>query len=409
VLAGLSQAKQLGYAVRPESITKGQRWVRATLDRDRRIVPDLRAYMAYSLVLSGVTDKALVDSVWDQRSQLTPYGAAMLGLALDLLHDSRTAEIATQVEKGAIVEEEQAHWSLQRDPMLDFDSDASPEATAFAAKFLARVRPEKALLPKASYWLVTHRNEGYWWDSTKQTAFVIYGLVDFLKLSGELKPNYAVDGLVNDKPVVTRKFTDADAFSPSAVTLTMNAEQVGVTNKVVIRKHGQGRLYWSLRGEYYSPEKTLCNSGNFPLTLAREYFKLSTVREKERIVYRLDRLNGPVQVGDTLAVRLTVTGSEWKYMMVEDPIPAGTEFITRDNLYEIKEKPPWWEFYWTRREFHDDRAAFFETYFPRGAKEYFYLLKVVNPGVFRVSPGKVGPMYQPGMFATSDAVTVETK
>jgi alpha-2-macroglobulin len=409
VLAGLSQARDAGYDVKPEAVSKAQGWVKKAFDGDRKIVADMRAYMAYSLVLSGMNDKAVLDSVWEDRKELTPYGAAMIGLAMVQAKDPRVNDLANMVEKGAIVDEQNAHWELNRDPMLDFYTDASPEATAFAAKFLSKVRPESQLLPKASYWLVTHRNEGYWWDSTKQTAFVIYGLVDFLKLSGELKPNYSVDVLVNDKPVVTRKFTDADALSPNAVTLKLAAGQLGAANKVVIRKHGPGRLYWSLRGEYYSPEKKLFNSGNFNLTLAREYFKLSPVRERERIVYKLDRLNGPVQVGDTLAVRLTVTGSEWKYMMVEDPIPAGTEFITRDNLYEIKEKPPWWEFYWTRREFHDDRAAFFETYFPQGAKEYFYLLKVVNPGVFRVSPGKVEPMYQPNSFATSDPLTMEVK
>jgi hypothetical protein len=293
--------------------------------------------------------------------------------------------------------------------MLDFYTDASPEATAFAAKFLSKVRPESSLLPMATYWLVTHRNEGYWWDSTKQTAFVVYGLTDFLKLSGELKPNYSVDVLVNDKPVLSRKFSEADAFSPTAVTLNLTPEQLSANNKVVIRKHGQGRLYWSLRGEYYADEKKLFNNGSFNLTLAREYFRLSPVRENGRILYKLDPLHGPVQVGDTLAVRLSVTGSEWKYMMVEDPIPAGTEFITRDNLYELNEKPPWWTWYWTRREFHDDRAAFFETYFARGAREYVYLLKVVNPGVFRVSPGKVEPMYQPQFFATSDPLTMEVK
>ena len=333
----------------------------------------------------------------------------MLGLAMNLANDPRAAELAAMVEKGAIVDEQTAHWNLTRDPMLDFDTDASPEATAFAAKFLSKVQPESPLLPKAAYWLVTHRNEGYWWDSTKQTAFVVYGLTDFLKESGELKPNYSLEVLVNDKPVVTRRFNEGDAFSPNSVSLRLGSDQLGQSNQVVIRKKGQGRLYWSLRGEYYSDEKKLTNAGSFNLTLAREYFQLSPVRENGRIRYKLDPLNGPVQTGDTLAVRLTVTGSEWKYLMVEDPIPAGTELIEHDNLYELTEKPSWWNWWYTRREFHDDRAAFFQTYFSRGAQEYVYLLKVVNPGVFRVGPGKVEPMYQPSYFATSDPLTLEVK
>ncbi len=409
VLAGLSQARRSGYDVKPEAIAKGQAWVRQSFDHNPKIVADLRAYMAYSLALSGANDKAILDSVWAQRSDLSPYGAAMLGLAMNLAKDPRTVELATVVEKGAVVDEQTAHWRLDRDPMLDFSTDASPEATAFAAKFLSKVRPESSLLPKATYWLVSHRNEGYWWDSTKQTAFVVYGLTDFLKQSGELKPSYSIDVLVNDKSVITRRFTDADAFSPTAVTLRLAAAQLGQTNRVVIRKKGIGRLYWSLRGEYFSDEKKLFNNGSFNLTVAREYFKLSPVRDNGRILYQLSPLNAPVQVGDTLAVRLTVTGSEWKYLLIEDPIPAGTEFVTKDNLYDLKEKPPWWSWYYTRREFHDDRAAFFQTYFNRGAQEYVYLLKVVNPGVFRVSPAKVEPMYQPQFFATSDPLTLEVK
>ena len=409
VLAGLSQAKQIGYDVDPVRLAKAQAWVRHTFDADPRINADLRAYMAYSLALSGVRDKAVLDSVWQQRSDLTPYGAAMLGLAMNLANDSRTTELVAVVEKGAIVNEQTAHWNLDRDPMLDFNTDASPEATAFAAKFLSKVQPENPLLPKAAYWLVTHRNEGYWWDSTKQTAFVVYGLTDFLKESGELKPSYSFEVLVNDRPVATRQFNEGDAFSPNLVSLRISPDQLAQGNRVVIRKKGQGRLYWSLRAEYYSDEKKLTNAGSFNLTLAREYFKLSPVRENGRIRYQLGPLNGAVQTGDTLAVRLTVTGSEWKYMMVEDPIAAGTELIEHDNLYELKEKPSWWNWWFTRREFHDDRAAFFQTYFSRGAQEYVYLLKVVNPGVFRVSPGKVEPMYQPSYFATSDPLTLEVK
>ncbi len=52
--------------------------------------------------------------------------------------------------------------------------------------------------------------------------------------------------------------------------------------------------------------------------------------------------------------------------MIEDPIPAGTEFIERDNAYELKTRPPWWEYWFTRRELHDDRMAIFQTYFPQG-------------------------------------------
>ena len=66
----------------------------------------------------------------------------MLGLAMNLANDSRVAELAATVEKGAIVDDQSAYWKLNRDPMLDFETDASPEATAFAAKFLSKVQSQ---------------------------------------------------------------------------------------------------------------------------------------------------------------------------------------------------------------------------------------------------------------------------
>jgi uncharacterized protein YfaS (alpha-2-macroglobulin family) len=168
-------------------------------------------------------------------------------------------------------------------------------------------------------------------------------------------------------------------------------------------------LYYSARAEYFSNEERLENTGSVSLNILRDYFRLVPGRDGDKIVYDTSPLTGPVAPGDIIAVRLTVTGSEWKYMMIEDPIPAGTEFIERDDAYQLKSRPPWWEYWFTRRELHDDRMAIFETYFPQGQKQFFYLLKVVNPGVFHVSPARVGPMYQREVMATTGNRTLEVK
>jgi uncharacterized protein YfaS (alpha-2-macroglobulin family) len=117
-------------------------------------------------------------------------------------------------------------------------------------------------------------------------------------------------------------------------------------------------------------------------------------------------------VGDVIAVRLAVSGSDWKYLLAEDPIPSGTEFVDNPGLYTVNHRPDWWGSWFTREEFHDDRAAFFqtETRFPTrsGSRlEYFYLLKAVNPGRFPVSPAQAGPMYQPDVQSTTDPATLE--
>jgi uncharacterized protein YfaS (alpha-2-macroglobulin family) len=128
-------------------------------------------------------------------------------------------------------------------------------------------------------------------------------------------------------------------------------------------------------------------------------------------VWDLSPLDGPVKPGDTIAVRLTLAGSDWKYLLIEDPIPAGTEFIEKDDLYELRSKPPWWQYWYTRREMHDDRMALFQTYYwsSQHQGQYFYLLKVVNPGSFTVSPARVQPMYQPSFMATTESRKLEVQ
>ena len=127
------------------------------------------------------------------------------------------------------------------------------------------------------------------------------------------------------------------------------------------------------------------------------------------MVYDMQPLTGPAASGDTLAVRLSVSGADNKYLIIEDPIPAGTEFIGRDQDYEVKGAPKSWQYYYSRRELHDDHVAMFQTWFPKGQQDYMYLLKVVNPGAFQVSPARVAPMYQHGTMATSEPRRLEVK
>ena len=41
--------------------------------------------------------------------------------------------------------------------------------------------------------------------------------------------------------------------------------------------------------------------------------------------------------------------------------------------------------------------------------EYIYLLKVVNPGKFVISPAQAGPMYQSNVQTTTDPATLEVQ
>ena len=108
---------------------------------------------------------------------------------------------------------------------------------------------------------------------------VIYGLTDYLERTKELQPNYSVEVQVNGKTVATKKFSAADALA-AATTVVLNDSQLAAgVNQIRIAKSGEGRLYWSARGEYYSNEKKVVNAGTFQLSVARQYYRLSSNAE----------------------------------------------------------------------------------------------------------------------------------
>ncbi len=237
---------------------------------------------------------------------------------------------------------------------------------------------------------------------------VIYGLIDYVKATNELHPNFTATVTVNGQAAMTHAFNSESSIDAPEIELD-EAKLQASGNQVKVTSSGAGRLYYSVSAIHYSNAARLEKQGAIALNVLRDYFRLAPGKEGDRIVYDLSPLDGPVSQGDTVAVRLTVTGSNWRYLMVEDPIPAGAEFIEHDNLYELRDKPPWWRYWFTRRELHDDRMAIFQTYFSEGQQQYFYLLKIVNPGLFHVSPARVAPMYQPGIQATTEAKTLEVR
>jgi alpha-2-macroglobulin len=366
--------------------------------------------VVYALALNSAAKTEELQTAWEQRTSMSTQGLSMLGLALEATGDTaRAKEVAKTIESSAIVTEREASWPAAYDYFMEFEIDDAAETTAYAVRLLSLAAPDSSVLPKAAFWLVNHRNGGYFWDSTKQSAMVIFGLTEYLKASHELEANFHAEVFVTGKQIASKQFTAADGLNPvqPAVHLDGTKLQPG-QNEIRIHKAGTGRLYWSINAASYSNDKHLVQNNKLSLNITRDYFRLTSEQSGGKIVYRLDPLSGELHIGDILAVRMTVAGGEWRYLLMEDPIPAGAEFITRDDLYELKEKPSWWGYWFTRREFHDDRAAIFQEYF-KGQHQYVYLLKIVNPGKFQVSPAMVQPMYQPSIFATSDAAVMEVK
>ncbi len=334
---------------------------------------------------------------------MTPYGQALLLLSLDALKDTRGDDLARTLTANAQKKGDLVWWSVTSDPLLDDFGDTSVEATAFVVKALAARDPKSPLLEPAVRWLLLNRNYGGWWSSTKQTAMALYGLLDYMRARQEGGADAGVEVLVNGTPAGSHTFTPASLTAPDPVVVT--APAAAGRNTIEVRKKGGGSVYWSAAAEYYDTAGASERTGSRKLALVRKYFSLTPVRVQDRIVYRETPFNGTAQPGDLLLVRVDAAGSnDWRYLVIEDPLPAGTEPIQQLGLYELEKKTEFWD--GSRREYRDDRVVFFQESFTAGHYQFVYLLKVTTPGVFRAMPAQIAAMYVPEATASSDAQTV---
>jgi hypothetical protein len=410
VAAGLSQARAAGYKVDGEALKRGRKWLVDNFNKN--VSADMRAYFLYAITLDK-PDRKLMDQVWKNKSSLSPYGTALLGLGLQAASDERAGQLTPEIEKAAHGGSLRAHWTANKDPLLEFSGNEDREATALAVQFLSRQDPKSELLPKAVAWLMENRDQGEYWQSTKPTAMVLLALTEYLKQSGELQSGTGAELYLNDSKVGSYAL-NSEGKNGGAVTVELDASQLKeAQNHLRLEKKGGGTIYWSLSSEYFTTADTAYNKG---VKIERKYQKLDRVRPEAPgdpqhaptpagESYKSVALNGAVEPGDILAVKVTVTGDACKYLMVNDPIPAGTELIESTAALDgaIGYSP-----FYEGHEYHDDRASFFRTSF-KGSGEFIYFLRVVNPGKFGISPGSAETMYQPDVFSTTSMDTLTVK
>ncbi len=407
---GLIEAQREGVRVDTFRLERGARALAALYAQYPRAVPDLKAYMLFVLgrtretVPSFAMTDALTD-LWTARSRMSAYGRALLLLALDEAGDTRGDELAPSLLAEARTQGDLTFWTSDSDPLLSDFVDTSVEATATALRALARRTPRDPAIDRAIRWLMLNRRGGYW-SSTKQTAMALYGLLDVLKARNDTTQPFSVDVYVNGAMVGTHTFTTTSLLDPDPVVVAAPARPGD--NDVRIVKRGGGTAYWSATGVYYDASAAEARSGSRQLAVARSYARLTAVRQRNgSFLYREQPLEGPIRPGDVLTVRLTVAGSkDWRYLALEDPLPAGVEAIQDTAAYPLENGSRDWWWYGPRVEYRDSKTTFFLESFEAGRYEFVYLVRAVSSGEFVAVPAQIAPMYVPEVAASSEPTTI---
>lgn len=420
---GLLKAREAGSRVEEFRIQNGARALVELWTKYPRALPDLKAYEAYVLARAGApgfdVDGALTE-LWNARSRMSTTGQAYLLMTLDgrktakqvenaatpaptssAADDSRANTLAGELLAAAKTQGDLSSWPVSADALLEDIGDTTVEATALALEALSARGTQDQTLERAARWLMANRNNGSYWVSTKQTAVALEGLLAFMKARGEKPAPVVADVTVNGVRVGTTRFDAAALLAPNPTLI--EAPATSGVNAIRITKQGEGALYFDAGVRYYDPPASAERTGTRRLALLREYFSLTPVQVKGRIVYRESAFSGTAKPGDLLLVRLTIAGSnDWRYLMVEDPLPAGAESVEKEEPYELEKRRTW--DYGSQRELRDDRTVYFLDNLAGGRHEFNYMLKVTTPGQFNAMPAHVSPMYVPDVSASSDVM-----
>lgn len=411
VVYGMSLAKQAGYEITQGSLNKGIASIKEQL-KGSDLDPTTRAYMLYSLATAEEKNRDYFDKEISKisSSDINDYARSLIAMTWKLIgNDGKANESLSILEKNAKTsgegaaywEGKQFHYQWQNDKV---------QTTAMALKAIVNINESSQLKDKVIRWLMMQR-QGTAWRNTQETAMIVYAMVDYLKTSNELEPNYSVKVIVNGQNVFEKQMSKEDVFRKSEI-IKVNAEILKTgSNDIRIEKNGSGKVYFSSDITYYNSNNNIpANETGF--RIEREYFKLEKYNSysEDKIIYRKKYFDGTVNSGDEILVKLKVHSkdNDYQYFMLEDPLPSGAEVVKDDWAYQIEEESSYggynyyyWRWWYADKEIRDNRVTFFATYLGKGEYEFSYILRAQIPGDYVVNPAKGMLMYYPEVNGNS--------
>jgi uncharacterized protein YfaS (alpha-2-macroglobulin family) len=229
-----------------------------------------------------------------------------------------------------------AHWG--EDGIYWRWSEGGVEATAFALRALLTVDPKNKLIEPVTNWLIKNRR-GAQWSNTRDTAIVVLAMNDYLRVSGELKPELEYELIVNGKSIAKKKVTGSDVFNAPSRFL-IDPKLVKDENEIrIVRKNSDTPVYFAVEGKFFSLEEPITPAGN-EIFVKREYYKLvgrptllkGYVYDKEPL-----RDGESVKSGERVETLVTVESkNNYEYLVFEDLKPAGFEAVevrSGESLY----------------------------------------------------------------------------
>ncbi len=371
------------------------------------------------LVDSGVANAEMQRYLYRDRLELSLYSQALVGLAFDTIGaDEDRDMIIRNIDQFIKVDPENqtAYIDMPNGGYWWNWYGSTIEANAHYLKLLTRTdvkNPKAAGLVK---YILNNRKHGTYWNSTRDTAYCIEALAEYLVASGEGKPNMAVEVWIDGEQKQTVEinaenlFTYNNAFIIEGEALTAGQHTVELRRKTLGESEA-GPLYHNAYLTNFTKEDFITAAG-LEIKVQRKFYRLiqdkdatkavagsrGQVVDQKSLKYNREELVNLAEVksGDLIEVELEIDSkNDYEYILFEDAKAAGTEAVDLQSGYT----PGGLGAY---VEFRDEKVAFFVRALARGKHSVSYRLRAEIPGKFSALPVKASAMYAPELRANSD-------
>jgi uncharacterized protein YfaS (alpha-2-macroglobulin family) len=429
VVHGLQKARENDVALPQGMLERGIEWlkryqaeqVQLIRNAPGQIKPwkdkadnvDALVYMV--LADANLADEPMRDFLYRDRTDLAVYAKAMFGLAL---HKQGQNEKLTMILKNIeqyLVQDDENQTAYLKLPESNYWwawYGSENEANAFYLKLLAKTSPKDEKASRLVKYLLNNRKHATYWASTRDTAYCIEAMAEYLTASGEDKPNMTVEIWMDGKKRKEAKIDAKNLFTfDNTFVLTGKEVETG-RHTLEVRRTGGGPVYYNAYLTNFTLEDFISKAG-LEVKVNRKYYKLTRVDKIEKVpgargqaldqkVEKYERTELPnlslLKSGDLVEVELEIDSkNDYEYILFEDPKAAGFEAVLVRSGYNPNDLNAY-------MELRDDRVCFFVRALARGKHSVSYRLRAEIPGKFSALPARAAAMYAPELKGNSDEI-----
>ncbi len=430
VVHGLLQARAADLAIPQGVLENGLAWLKAYEqeqveniklwektkgDKGKPKADNLDAFDHMVLTEGDVVNAEMREFLYRDRNGLAVYAKCVYGLALAIQgQEEKRDMLVKNIEQFLVIDNENqsARLDLRNGGFWWWWYGSEFEAQAFYLKLLAKIDPKSEKASGLVKYIVNNRKNATWWTSTRDTAYCVEALNDYLKATKENEPEVTVQVLFDGQVKKEVKITKENLFSYDNAFVLEGAAVPAGKHTVEIKKTGKSPVYFNAYVTNFTLEDRITRAG-LEVKIDRKYYKLTERKDAKaqvsgsrgqvinQKVLKYDRAEirdgAELKSGDLIEVELLIESkNDYEYLVFEDMKAAGFEaedvrsgYVSGDGLG-------------TYREFRDERVAMFVRALPLGKHSLTYRLRAEVPGKFSALPAKASAMYAPELRANSD-------